>query len=380
MKNFIFLNKIGILFNNQISEENCRQISCNQKILLSLINSLSETQFVGRNENVIQNNKKDKKDTFDFIAGCSHNLFNRRTVRDNIKIISKIKINTIDELNKKNILTVYPYQENGVKVNNKRIKIFNPSNTDLKSHTKFFNVFSFSTKKECEFTNDNEENNKYIKINNKKEVIDNNNEKEYLKSLLNKPSVILNLSLMLDIGFIHYKKENKFYVTKDEVKIIANRLNITLKTIQNDLKMLAENKIIKIVNNNFYLNKNIFEQYLLLVKYKLNDKSIMKITFDNNAKAKIKQLSLNKIKRNVINELKNIQIKKLTSQNRTDVWKYSFDIFKSQFNVEDAKEMAKDVCKISELYVCGKLKTTCGKPCGKPCGKISSSGNFSSIY
>lgn len=173
MSNDLKLFKVGKLYLDQINNSKM-VLSASSKIVLSLITNLSDSRYAQENNNGAVNL------SLKTLSEYSFNLFSASAI--------KYHLNKLKNTNQFNLVDLnYPF-------------LFKSELNELKNGIKVN-----SLKKE-----------KFICI------LKTNNEK------LNKPSLILLLSFLLDRACFHFKKEGYFYINNSELDLITKQLGLTI--------------------------------------------------------------------------------------------------------------------------------------------------------
>ena len=221
MSNDLKLFKVGKLYLDQINNSKM-VLSASSKIVLSLITNLSDSRYAQENNNGAVNL------SLKTLSEYSFNLFSASAI--------KYHLNKLKNTNQFNLVDLnYPF-------------LFKSELNELKNGIKVN-----SLKKE-----------KFICI------LKTNNEN------LNKPSLILLLSFLLDRACFHFKKEGYFYINNSELDLITKQLGLTPKTIKNDIATLFKNNLIEFKNNQILITEKLAKEYCFIFNFKFAEKENLK--------------------------------------------------------------------------------------------------------
>lgn len=227
MKNEISLTIFGILYKDQIEQfkfintklnNNFNKfrntISCTEKICLSYLTHISNSYYCKNNNNYITFNSSQLSDR-------SNNYFSAYSLRRYINKMSNIWINENE--------TILDKDENGIKINKGKNK-------------KFTCILRF------------------------------NNLPEELKKEFEKPSLILTLSFLLDKCAYHFVKNNSLIISDYEIEQIRKTINVTNKTLNNDLKVLIKNNLLNKSESGIVISQELFKKYISIININITKK------------------------------------------------------------------------------------------------------------
>lgn len=221
MSNDLKLFKVGKLYLDQIKNSKM-VLSASSKIVLSLITNLSDSRYAKENNNGAVNLP------LKTLSEYSFNLFSASAIKYHLN-----RLRNTNQFNQVDLNMPFLFKselnelKNGIKVNS------------LKNE-KFI----------CIFKTNNEN--------------------------LNKPSLILLLSFLLNRACYRFKAEGYFYIKNSEVDLITNQLGLTSKTVKNDIATLFKNNLIEFKNNQILLSEILVKEYCFIMNFKLSEKENLK--------------------------------------------------------------------------------------------------------
>lgn len=221
MSNDLKLFKVGKLYLDQINNSKM-VLSASSKIVLSLITNLSDSRYAKENNNGAVNL------SLKTISEYSFNLFSVSAIKYHLN-----KLRNTNQFNQVDLKLPFLFKselnelKNGIKVNSLK-------------------------------------NEKFICI------LKTNNEN------LNKPSLILLLSFLLNRACFHFKSEGYFYIKNSELDLITKQLGLTSKTIKNDIATLFKNNLIEFKNNQILITEKLAKEYCFIMNFKFAEKENLK--------------------------------------------------------------------------------------------------------
>lgn len=226
MKNELKLVILGMLYSDQIEylktintnlnpdyDLTNNKFSCSAKLCLAYLTKRSNSNYCKfhNNDYLTLSGETLALDSYDQFSGSS--------IRRYINILSEIKIN-----NQKTILLK---DNNGIKVNRNKNK------------RKFTCILKFRNKDKANENNYNDE--------------------------LNKPSLIMAISFLLDKSAFHFVKDNSLFLNSSECNSIRKLIDVTDKTFKHDLKVLNKYGLINFVEDGVEISNSLFKEYLKII-------------------------------------------------------------------------------------------------------------------